>query len=250
MEQFDSNQVSQRLFALILYAPYQNEAPASGINRLSDYLKLTGTKYIFLDETSPFTKAFTDKSLDGKYIDLGQIKLTDSIYHAFEVSWHPRDAVLINPADSQSLDHFPFTLTFENNNDFELLDQYVNSYVSTIYSPQNRILKTAYPNQETVAVKIPPNPFSNIVYLDESYSTGWAGYFNSKKAAVYPSGPNFMKIILPTDSLQNGGMLILKHSWPQNMMYLVFMIALTPFLLLFFNVTRALIGVYTQRKIK
>lgn len=226
MGHLDSNFISPRLSGLINYYSGDSEANASSINRIDNYLKVAGTQFVIFSITSPFTKAYLDKNLDLGFKNLGQINLPSNIFYIFKAPWIPHNAVLINNSLKSNLDHFPFSVTFQNNNDYIALDNYVQNFATTIYDPKNKVLDISYPTQESLVVKVPSNRSSNIIYIDESYSNDWKATLNGISEKIYPVGPNYMEVIL--DNKTQGGELLLKHSWPRNMIYLAWLIFLTP----------------------
>ncbi|MEN9328721.1 MAG: hypothetical protein RI947_1529 [Candidatus Parcubacteria bacterium] len=225
MGHLESNQIPIRLSPLIMYHPYIAEIPQANLDRLTNYFKISGTKYVFFDETSPFTSSLLDP-YKSSYKDKGKLELPQSIYHIFETPGEVRNSVLLDERYKESFTHFPFDLKFSNVNDQIELDDYVHKFVSVLYKPENKTLSVAYPDQETVQIVVPAKRDSRLVYLNESYDTNWKAYYNNKLQTINPSGPNYMLITL--DNLEEGGTLILKHSWPTSFYVSIFLIILIP----------------------
>lgn len=243
--QLDSNQISPRLNQLILNAQYPQAAPIAAMDRLSDYFKVAGVRYIFFDELSPFTKVLEDNPQFYHFTDLGLIKLASSVTHVYEVPWKPEDAILIDKKYSHGFEHFPFTLTFEQNNDYITLDQYVHDLAKVLYSNANKPLVIAYPTQESLIVIVPPLRVSNLIYINESYSGTWQAEFNHRIQRITPAGPNYMEVQL--DDYKSGGILRLQHSWPQNMIYLVLVIIAMPALFVMFFLVRLILPMIRRK---
>lgn len=224
MGHLDANQTSPRISPLILYAPYSDKVPLSNLSRINDYFKLTGVKYIFFDEQSPFTNTLltSDKQI---YNDLGSIREGDALYHAFEVPWQVKNAVAVDSKYKNNFAPFPFHLELTEVNDQIALDEYVKKFVSILYKSENIPLAISYPSNNTLQVKIPQDLNTNIVFINESFDAGWKGTFNNQQVQLEPAGPNFMKVILPvTDT---AGDVLLKHDWPLSFyisLYLIFLI--------------------------
>lgn len=238
MGHLESNQISPRISPLVLYQPYNDTVPQSNITRLNDYFKISGVKYVFFDQQSPFTKTLlaSDKQI---YKDLGQIQEKDSVFHAFAVPWQPRDAIAINQTYAKFMEPFPFTLQLTEINDQITLDEYVRKFVTMLYAPNNIKLDVSYPTSETIAVTIPKSLQTNIVYLNESYDKGWRGYFNNQAVVLKPIGPNFTEIILPV--INQGGNLLLKHNWPPSFYISLYVLSLIPLELFFITLAKRFI---------
>ncbi|MEK7571967.1 MAG: hypothetical protein AAB553_06870 [Patescibacteria group bacterium] len=225
MEHMDSNQIPQRLSQLMFYHPYFEEAPDATLQRLSDYYKITGTRYLIFEKSSPFTYSYKNKTQLG-YKDLGEIETSTSLYHGFEVPWETRNSVLVDQKDEKALKHFPFDLKFSSVNDQIALDDYVKRLSGILYKSENIPLSVVYPTPDTLQVSIPANRASNLVYINESHDIGWKAYFDGREQKIRPSGPNFMLVSL--DNKEAGGELVLKHSWPVYFHIGVFLILLIP----------------------
>lgn len=226
MGHLDSNQISPRISPLILYQPFVDSIPNSNITRINDYFKISGVQYAFFDENSPFTSTLLKKD-EQIYKDLGEIKTKDSLFHLFEVPWEVKNSALIQKNYQNNLSHFPFNLELTTVNDEIALDTYVKNFVSTIYKPDNTTLAIAYPSSDSLEVKIPEKRNTDLVYIDESFDSGWKAFFNNKQVEIKPTGPNFMLVIL--NDLNDKGILILKHNWPISFyvsLYLIFIIPL------------------------
>ncbi len=228
MEHLESNQIPPRIYSLILYSPFLDNIPSSNISRIDDYFKITGTKYAIFDELSPFTTAFKVYA-NPQYIDLGKIELPHQIYHVFEAPWELRNAVLINSQYQKDMMHFPFNLELSDVNDQIALDDYVKNFDNVLYQSNNVPLSINYPTQDSIEVKIPDKRKSNMVYINESYDASWKAIFDNKVQSIKPAGPNYMLVTL--NSLNNGGILILKHYWPLSFYVSIYFILLIPILL-------------------
>jgi len=226
---FESKQIPLRLTGLIFYQPFSDQIPLSNFVRITDYFKLTGTKYIFIDEVSPFTKAFLEYE-EPHYKDLGKIEAHRTLYHLFEYPNPLRNAALIDNKYKNKMVHFPFDLEITDANDQTELDDYVKKFVDVIYQPDNLPLTISYPTQESITVKIPDNRTSDMVYINESYDASWHAYLGQEKASIKPVGPNYMLVTLPSN--KKGGLLLLKHTWPVSFYVSVYLIILIPFALL------------------
>ncbi|HZE87506.1 MAG TPA: hypothetical protein VE090_04870 [Methylomirabilota bacterium] len=238
MGHLESNQISPRISPLILYAPYPDKIPLANITRLNDYFKISGVKYIFLDNQSPFTNTLlsSDKQI---YNDLGQVKQDDAVYHAFEVPWQVRNAVAINQKYQKDFAPFPTNLELTEVNDQIALDDYVKKFVGILYQPENIPLAIAYPSYDTVLIKVPTELTTKLLYINESYDAGWKGYFHNQRIILQAAGPNFTKIILPT--LNQTGEIILKHDWPLSFYISVYLIFLIPVELLIITLSKKLL---------
>lgn len=211
MSHLDSNEIPPRISQIITYASFSTLVPQANINRVTDYLKITGTKYLFLDETSPFTQTFL---INGKasFIDLGTITVPSSVTHVFQTSWEPKDAIMINPRYSNSMDHFPFTLDLSKPSGQTVLDSDVEQFVNILEMPDNQPLPMQYPAQDQITVSLPADSQSNLIYINESFDKEWIALYNDVEQPIKPVGPNYMLVTL--NSKPNGGTLLLKHNWP------------------------------------
>lgn len=225
MNHLESNQLSPRLESLILSQHSLDTVPNVSIDRLGYYFKLSGTKYLFFDETSPYMNSLLNYATE-PYKNLGQIDTPDALYHGFEVPWQVRNAAIISDKYKSDLRHFPFALDLSNVNDQISLDSYVKKYTNIVYAADNTPLIVTYPGPETLQVAIPKDRKSNTVYIGESFDSGWKAYINNQPVSLASSGPNFIIAKLP--NLQESGILVLKHSWPVSFYISVFFIMIIP----------------------
>lgn len=241
MGHLEPNQVSPRISPLILYFPYRDTVPMSNIERLNTYFKLSGVKYIFFEENSPFTKTIL-ASKPAIYKDLGHITTPDTIYHGFQVPWDVRNAVLINDKDTSQMKTFPLNLELSDANDQLQLDNYAEAYTNIVYKSNNFSVPVTYTSQDSMQVVIPESRKSNLLYINESYDPNWKAYFHNKEVRILPSGPNFMVVNLGNQ--MESGIIVMKHFWPISFyvsLFLIFIIPLEILLLhtiyqLFFNI--------------
>lgn len=225
MGHLESNQLSPRLSPLILYQANLNVIPYANLLRLNDYFKLAGVRYIFFDESSPFVTSIqqSDKQI---YTDQGIIKNGDSMYHLFTVPWDVKNAAVINPIDKNQMKAFPFTLELTEVNDQIALDEYVKKFVRVLYKPENISLPISYPTQDSLMIPVPKNRSSDMIYVNESFDSGWKGYFQGKQVSLKPVGPNFTLANLHNTT--DTGVLVLQHFWPRSFYISVFLIFLIP----------------------
>lgn len=232
----EPNQISVRMFQVINDQPYTTIMPAATLNRVESYLKLTGSKYILLEEESPFTKVLMVQN--DKYKDLGAVNLQDNNYHAFSAKWEIRNAILLKTEYKNAIDTFPFDIKSSDINNQIELDNYVQKITKAVYKDDSINLPILYPTQESILIKIPANRSSNIVFLNESYDSGWAASFNGKIQKILPAGPNFMKILLHDQ--RSGGVLSLQHSWPNSYIVGIILIGLIPVFIITINLYKAM----------
>ncbi len=225
MGHLEFNQIPPRLNPLMQEHPYLTSIPRSNIDRITTYFKLTGTKHVFLEETSPFTRSLLDPS-KSNYIDKGIFEFPGSIYHLFQTPGNVYDALLIDNKYSHKTDHFPYDLYFSKVNDQTALDDYVQRFSVMLDQKENTPLTVSYPAQDQIEIKIPAKRSSNLIFLKESYDVGWHAYFQGKAQKIMSSGPNFMKITLEGNDEE--GVLILKHSWPASWYISIYLILLIP----------------------
>lgn len=225
MGQLDSNQISPRISPLILYQPYPDEIPTANMIRLNDYFKISGVRYIFFDEGSPFTKTLLSRESQ-IYKDLGEFSSQGSNFHLFEVPWQIKNAAIIDYQYKKDLAHFPFNLELTVINDQIELDNLVKRFASIIYKDENTPLKITYPSSDSILVNIPANRKSDLVYIDESFDKDWSAYFNNKKVSLESVGPNFTLATLSDNA--NQGLLYLKHTWPPVFYISLMLILLIP----------------------
>jgi hypothetical protein len=228
MAHLESNHLPERLNQLITYRPFLTQIPASEISRINDYFMLTGIKYVFLEEGSPFITTLKEKSSGYKYLD--QIVVPGGIYEVFETPWQVKNAVLLSQNDARSLTVFPNNMKFYRTEDQISLDNKVRELNKIIYDPAKQALSVQYPTQESLSVKIPLTINNEYVFINESYDKQWKAYIAGKEQEVTPIGPNFMLV-----KLANGqsGELVLKRTWPVYYFYLLFAIPVIPILLFF-----------------
>lgn len=223
MAHLESNQLPQRMSQLIKYHPFIDTVPSSSLDRINDYYKVAGTKYIVFDESSPFTKSYLQKE---EFKLLGTVELEDSIHRIFQTPWQVKESILIDEKYKNELDHFPFNLEFSDSNDQIELDSYVNKYATMLYKGDNMALPISYPTSESITVDIPSERQSNLIFINESYDTSWKAFFDGKPQEIRSTGPNFMLILL--DNKENGGILTLKHTWPLSFYISLYLIILIP----------------------
>lgn len=238
MGHLDSNQVSPRISPLVLYQPYLDQVPLSNITRLNDYFKVSGVRYVFFDEQSPFatTLLSSDKQI---YKDLGQVRNGDSVYHAFEVPWEVRNAVAVDQQYIKKFEPFPQKLELMDVNDQITLDTYIKNFVELIYKPENQPLLVTYPSQTSLQVQIPQSLNTNVIYINESFDAGWKAYFNQQSVQIKPVGPNFTKVTLPKAG--DSGILFLQHNWPQSFYISVYLILLIPMEILLISLSKKIL---------
>lgn len=241
MPQLESNQIPQRMVQLIMYQPYIGDIPQTSLDRLDDYFRISGTKYIFLTQDSPFTKAYVHHAEN--YADLGTVSLPHALYHVFSPPWEVRNGALIDPRYQKDIAHFPFSLQFSNVNDQVTLDDLVRKTVVTISKSENTPLGISYPTQETMQVEIPANRKSALVYINESFDPNWKAYLNHKQQKVEPAGPNYMMVTLADTSEK--GTLFLRHTWPLSFYLSLYFIFLIPLEIFLINI---LVAWYTREK--
>ncbi len=133
------------------------------------------------------------------------------MFHVFEVPWNVHNSVIIPKKFENSLDHFPFSLKYNNENDQIAIDDYVHNYSKILYHPDSLPLPIAYPTAESMEINIPSERNSNLVYINESYDSGWKAYYNNKEQIIQSTGPNFILVILDNNSRE--GVLKLQHTW-------------------------------------
>ncbi len=231
MSHFDSNPVSPRLGALIIYSLYTGESqiPFTSMKRIDDYIKVSATDYVVFDSFSPFSKSLKNKVYDLGYESVDQITTSDGQYDVFEPESPARNAVIVDPTFSNQMNHFPFDLDFSDNNNFIEFDNYVHNFANIIYSEKNVPIAVKYPDQESISINIPEDRPSNMIYIAESYGKSWKAEFNGVSSEIKPVGPNFMMVTLPSNS---SGTLKMKHSWPSSMIYILAVVIIIPFLIL------------------
>ncbi len=210
MTHSDSNQVSVRLSNLLLYNSFQDRVPNVSLDRVKQYMQITATPYVIFEKNSPFVRSISVDDSDIK--DLGDIELKRNIFHAYKLLNVSQSAIIIDPTQIQKLVKFPESLNPADPLDQTSLDQYVSEWVNMVYDPKNQPVTIQYSAQDTLDISIPKQRLSNTVYIPESYSKNWQGWFNGQKVDITPVGPNFIRV----DMHQSGsyGLLILKHNWP------------------------------------
>lgn len=237
MQHMEPNQLPLKIVQLMLYHPNINEAPLFTVERLTDYLKATGTKYILLDETSPYTNSLLKHP--GDYEDLGVVEVRRALNHLFKGTWETRNAVLIPGYYKNDMQRFPVNLPYSTTNDMSDLDMYVEKFVNTIYKQDLIATNVQYPAPDSLQLFIPPNNNKyKFIYLNESYDNGWKAYLHNTSLKIMPSGPNFMLIGLPPDKA--GGTLVMKHSWPLSFYISWYLILIVPCVLLLLRILKKL----------
>lgn len=246
MAQLDPNQIPQRLTQLILYQPYLDRVPELNLKRLDNYFRITGTKYILLEEQSSLARSFSENK-QFNYSVIAQVAGEARSYVVFETPWQVRNAVLVDKKYEKTLAHFPFELEVNNVNDQIALDGYVNNLSTVLYREENKKLPVVYPNQEKIDIAIPANRTTDLVFINESYDSNWSAYLNGRRQDVRSSGPNFMVVQL--DDTTSAGTLTLKHTWPISFYASIFLIGLIPLeLLLVRGVFTIVNRSFSQRK--
>ena len=178
MGHLDSNQVSPQMNDLLNYQPFIEKIPSANIERINNYFKISGTKYVLFDETSVFTPAYQKGNFGFK--DLGKISMPHEIYHAFKVPWKIENAILLNNKYISKINYFPFDINIDDSNGKTALDEYVTHFTQLIFASENNPLDVRYPSQDSVTVTIPSQRISSKVFLNESYDTSWKATFNGK----------------------------------------------------------------------
>lgn len=257
----EPNMIPPRLISLIYYQPYGDYIPPIAMNRISNYFKLTGTKYMFFDDTSVFTKSFLNRDYSYGYKNLGQITLTDSLWHAFQVPWRPIESAVLTNNQLSRLSLFPSKLNFSNPKDQLKMDELIQSMANVIYSKETIPLTPKYPGPEDITINIPVinsnvmlNSFQHLneipkqvrddglryVYINESYSNSWTAVINGQAAKVSPIGPYYMLITMPKNV---SGVLYMHHYWPLSYHIAVVLLGMSVLIILF----NGIIGVFKFR---
>lgn len=223
MGHLDSNIISSRLPQLMIYKSYKDGLSDSNLYRITDYFKLTGVKYAFLTEDSFLSKSFINKDSERRYKDLGLVRSYNSLFHVFEAPFEPINGVVLAKRYA-NLTSFPSKVDISKLEDQIVIDRHVREFTKAIYDIDNLRLSVSYPTQDTIRIFVPLEKPSRIIYLNESFDNEWRGVFNDRPVVIEPTGPNFMKITLPAD---DGGTIILKHSFPSYVVYGTWLILLT-----------------------
>ncbi len=218
----EPNLTSSRVAQLFSNESQFDNLPDESVQRLEDYIRLTGTKYVFLDDTYGSKKFSTLKMFD----TLGTFSMKEYQYQVFAYPDEIRDATLIDKKFTNTMEHFPFTLETSTVDDQLKLDSYVKKFVSTIYSQENTNLAITYPSPTTMQIGIPANRSTNLVYINESHDIGWKAFFNNREQKISATGPNYILVTL--DNTKEQGILVLRHSWPISFYVSTFIIALIP----------------------
>lgn len=214
MGQLDPNIISPRISQLIIYAPYSGEIPESNVQRMTEYFKITGTKYVFFDNDSGYAHALTDPSYKDGYIDLGVVRSYDTLSHVFKVPFDPVNATILSRQSNNKIFTFSRTLDISKLSGQVMIDQNVEKFNTVIYQKDNLSLPVEYPSSDTLSISIPASRPSNTLYIAESFDKDWKGTLQGQPIQISSTGPNFMKIILPEGL---GGKLLLQHSFPAYM---------------------------------
>jgi hypothetical protein len=214
MEHMDSNIISPRISQFLIYGKYPIVVPAANLYRMDDYFKITGVKYAFFDEGSPFSQTLLNPQTNvTNMADLGTIRSYDTLYHAFKSGFTPIQATVLDPQLANQLFIFPKNPSFADLSDVITLDNDVKNFNQLIYAKNNKPVAVNYPSQDSITLNIPANRKSNKVYLNESYDPQWEGIFNNSNVSITPTGPNFMLITLP-NSLHAGTLHLQHHYAP------------------------------------
>ncbi len=224
MAQLESNHLPERLNQLITYQPFLNQIPSSDISRIDNYFMLAGIQYVFFDEDSSFVQALLDKKSGYKH--LGQVVTPSGIYEAFETPWTARNAVLVSNKYRDDLITFPTNMQFDLVPDQVALDNKVKEFSTMVYDPSNNPLFVTYPTEESLALSIPTKRTSSFVLINESFDQEWQAYFKGEKQSITSVGPNFMLVTLANQN--DGGKLILYHTWPLYYYLLLFIVITVP----------------------
>jgi len=225
MAHLESNHLPERLNQLITYRPFLSQIPTSELQRINDYFMVTGIKYVFLEEGSPFISVLKDKTSGYKHVD--QIVVPGGLYEVFETPWDVKNSVLLSESSKDSLSEFPNTMKFNQTADQISLDNKVKDLNNVLNDPNNQTLPLSYPTQESLAITLPSNNTNQYVFINESFDKQWKAYVNGTEQEIAPVGPNFMLVKLQNP--QSGGTLQLRHSWPTYYYYLIFAIPVIPF---------------------
>lgn len=236
MQHLESNQLPLRLVQLMLYHPNINEAPLFTMERLTNYIKATGTRYILLDETSPYINTLLKHP--GDYEDLGVVEVKLALNHLFRGTWQTRNAVLISDRYENDMQRFPINLPNSTTNDQNDLDMFVEKLVNTIYKQDLYSPEVEYPTQDSLQLFIPSYNKYKFVYVNESYDKNWKAYLDNAVLKILPGGPNFMLIELPPGMA--GGTIYMIHSWPLSFYISWYFILIIPCVLLLLRILRKL----------
>lgn len=234
-QHLDSNPIPTRLNQIINYQSFTQRLPETNLDRLESYFKVTGTEYLFFNETSPFTLTLSKSE---KYNNLGRIDLSNDIFHVFKTAWVPRNSVTIDKSLKDKIDHFPFEVNIDAIDDQIKLDHYINDFSKLIYDKRNMNLSIKYPDMNSIQINIPENRKTGLIYVNESFDTGWKAYFKGRKQKIIPMGPYYM--LVQMDNINEDGMLLLQHRWPANFFVSWILIILIPFFILLNAIKTAL----------
>ncbi len=237
-QHLDSNQVAARLNQILGYQTLSDRIPQSSLIRLENYINLTGMEYLFFEENSPFTPTLS-KSTNFK--NFGRVETSTGILHAFSYTKPIINSAAIDKSLENSLKGFPLSLNVDKIEDQILFDQKVEEFSKVLTHKNNVPLKVEYPRSDSITVTIPKENKSNLIYVNESFDTGWSAYINNTKQKITPVGPGYMLITLTGTP---DGILILSHRWPSYSWISWFLIILLPALLLANNYKDILFSKY------
>ncbi len=233
MGHMEPNLVSPRIVPLVSYERYQSKIPDLNMERINDYFKITGTKYVFADEYSSLTRTLL--SPKSGYKDLGSIELTSSAFHLFEVPWSIINATIVDPTYIKYFNTFPSSLASATINDQIALDSNTKILVGALYQNANTPLSVSYPTPETLTIQFPANRKSNFIYINESYSKNWKATVDGVPQKITMAGPHFMAVSLTIDQ-QKSGELLLRHSWPISFYASIVLIIMCSIILIVINI--------------
>src|SRR5581483_9656634 len=116
-----------RISQLIVYQPNYPTFSFSNLNRLNDYFKITGVKYIFLNEQSNITQEMLSQK-DIPYQSLREVRTDGTITHVCQVPWDTPLARLIDPKNKPDMHTFPFNFDLSSVTDQVTLDNEVHLF--------------------------------------------------------------------------------------------------------------------------
>ncbi|MBA3723685.1 MAG: hypothetical protein H0W89_02190 [Candidatus Levybacteria bacterium] len=221
MAHLEPNSVAQRLTQHLLYTNQEQNLTLSSTETINNYLKLTGTKYILLNNDNLLGKSFIENNKE----NIKQVKLIEGKYEDFnyiKMNWEITNAFLVNE-NSLKLPHFPKEVDILSNKDQKQLDELVNTYMSE-FKQSGKPVNVIYPSNDQVNVAIPSGNTLPYLFVNESYDPQWRAYINDKEVSVSSFGPNFMLVDVRDT---NGGTLVLKHTWPISHYVSLFLIFFT-----------------------
>lgn len=225
-QHLDSNQVGARLNQIMGHQTLADRIPQSSLIRLENYIKLTGMEYLFFEENSPFTPTLSKST---NFTNFGRIETSTGILHAFDYNKSIINSAAIDTSLAKKLKGFPLSLNVDKIEDQISFDQKVEEFSKVITHKNNIPLRVEYPRSDSLIITIPKENKSNLIYVNESFDTGWSAYINNTKQKITPVGPGYMLITL-TGSPE--GTLILSHRWPFYSWISWFLIILLPAIIL------------------